>query len=142
RCHKEGRAGGAPVSRPEKWNHAAASSASTEKPSRMLVKANCHDGNWFDQGTPKLETYHHPLTVAKLSAVTNSTAAVNTARLRRDRMAAAVTATAASAPSEPASPANTPKWWVHLVGVSIRARNEMTVMPMMRRLGPAAVPGM
>ena len=53
-----------------------------------------------------------------------------------------MTATAASAPSEPASPANTPKWWVHLVGVNIIARNEMMVMPMMRRLGPAAVPGM
>ena len=61
--------------------------------------------------------------------------------MRRERIAADVTATAASAPSEPASPANTPKWCVHLVGVNIIARNEMIVMPMMRRLGPAAVPG-
>ena len=51
------------------------------------------------------------------------------------------TAMAASAPKEPASPANTPKWCVHLVGVNIMARNEMMVMPTMRRAGPAAVPG-
>ena len=57
-------------------------------------------------------------------------------------MTCAVTATAARAPSEPARPANTPKWWVHLVGVNIIAKNEMTVIPMMRMLGPAAVPGM
>lgn len=62
-------------------------------------------------------------------------------RLRRDRIAAAVTATAASAPSGPASPANTPKWCVHLVGVNIIATNEMMVIPTMRRLGPVAVPG-
>ena len=53
-----------------------------------------------------------------------------------------MTAIAARAPTDPARPAKTPKWWVHLVGVSIIARKEMTVMPMMRRLGPAAVPGM
>ena len=53
-----------------------------------------------------------------------------------------MTATAASAPTDPASPANTPKWCVHLVGVNIIARNEMMVIPMMRRLGPAAVPVM
>jgi hypothetical protein len=46
----------------------------------------------------------------------------------------ALTATAASAPIAPASPANTPKWWVHLVGVSIIARKQMTVTPTMRRL--------
>ena len=34
-----------------------------------------------------------------------------------------------------------PKWCVHLVGVNIIAMNEMMVIPMMRRLGPAAVPG-
>ena len=89
-----------------------------------------------------METYHQPFTLANDSAIMNSTAAANTVRLRRERMAAAVTATAANAPSDPASPANTPKWWVHLVGVNIIARKEMIVMPMMRRLGPAAVPGM
>ncbi|SHV52530.1 Uncharacterised protein [Mycobacteroides abscessus subsp. abscessus] len=62
-------------------------------------------------------------------------------RLRGERMAAAVTATAASAPSDPARPANTPKWWVHLVGVNMIATNEIRVMPMIRRLGPLAVPG-
>ena len=107
----------------------------------MVVKPNRHSGNAFDHGTPKLETYHQPLTLAKDNAITNNTAAANTVRLRRERIAAAVTATAASAPSDPASPANTPKWWVHLVGVNIIARNEMIVMPMIRRLGPAAVPG-
>ena len=71
----------------------------------------------------------------------NSTSAANSVRLRRERIAVAVTATAANAPSGPASPANTPKWCVHLVGVNIIAMNEMIVMPMMRRLGPAAVPG-
>ena len=79
--------------------------------------------------------------MANDNAITNSTAAANIARLRRDFIAAAVTATAASAPSDPARPANTPKWWVHLVGVNIIARNEMMVMPTMRRLGPSAVPG-
>ena len=106
-----------------------------------MVKPKCHCGNAFDHGTPKFETYHQPLTLANDSATMNSTTAANSVRLRRERIAAAVTATAASAPSEPASPANTPKWWVHLVGVNIIAMNEMIVMPMMRRLGPAAVPG-
>ena len=89
-----------------------------------------------------METYHQPLTLAKDSATTNSTTAANTIRLRRDRITAGATAIAASAPSDPASPAKTPKWCVHLVGVNMIARNEMTVMPMIRRLGPAAVPGM
>ena len=88
-----------------------------------------------------METYHQPFTVANDSAITNSTVAANIARLRRDRMAAVPTAIAASAPKDPASPANTPKWCVHLVGVNIMARNEMIVMPTMRRAGPAAVPG-
>src|ERR1700755_1919970 len=107
----------------------------------MVVKPKCHSGNWFDHGTPKLDTYHQPLTLANDNAMTNNTAAANIARLRRDFIAAAVTATAASAPNDPASPANTPKWCVHLVGVNIIARNEMIVMPTMRRLGPTAVPG-
>ena len=132
---------GGESSRPEKWNHAASSRATTDRPSRIVVKPNLYSGKSFDHGTPKLETYHQPLTVANDSAVRNSTAAANIVRLRRDRIAAAETATAASAPRDPASPANTPKWWVHLVGVNIIARNEMMVMPMMRRLGPSAVPG-
>jgi hypothetical protein len=32
-------------SRPEKWNHAATSSASTDRPSRNVVKPNLHSGN-------------------------------------------------------------------------------------------------
>src|SRR5690349_3889126 len=139
RCHR--RWVGGDSSRPEKWNHAATKSASTDRPSRNVVKPKCHSGNWFDHGTPKLETYHQPFTVANDNAITNSTVAANTARLRRDFIADAVMATAANAPSDPASPANTPKWWVHLVGVNIIARNEMIVMPTMRLLGPSAVPG-
>src|SRR4051794_24077624 len=107
----------------------------------MVVKPKCHSGKAFDHGTPKLETYHQPLTLANDKAITNSTVAANIARLRRDFIAAAVTATAANAPRDPASPANTPKWCVHLVGVNIIARNAMMVIPTMRRLGPAAVPG-
>ena len=61
--------------------------------------------------------------------------------MRRDRIAAAVTATAASAPSDPARPANTPKWWVHLVGVNIIARNEMMVIADDASARPSAVPG-
>src|SRR5699024_2324757 len=106
-----------------------------------VANANCHSGNEFDHGTPKLDTYHQPLTLANDNATTNSTRAPNRVRLRRERIAAAPTATAANAPSEPANPANTPKWCVHLVGVNIIAMNEMIVMPMIRRLGPAAVPG-
>ena len=132
---------GGPLSGATKWNHADSSSTSTVSPSSMVVKAKCHAGNEFDHGTPKFDTYHQPLTLANDSATKNSTTAANTVRLRRERMAADVTATAASAPSDPASPANTPKWCVHLVGVNIIARNEMIVMPTMRRLGPAAVPG-
>ena len=132
--------GGAPP-RPEKWNQAATTRVTSERPSSTVVKPICHRGKSFDHGTPKFETYHQPLTVANDSAVTNSTAAANNVRLRREPIAAAETATAASAPSDPASPANTPKWWVHLVGVNIIARNAMTVIPMMRRLGPSAVPG-
>ena len=89
-----------------------------------------------------METYHQPFTLAKDSATTNSTTAANTARLRRERITAGDTAIAASAPSDPASPAKTPKWWVHLVGVNMMARNEMMVIPTMRLLGPVAVPGM
>ena len=74
---------------------------------QMVVKPNFHSGNCCDHGTPKLETYHQPLTVANDSAIMSSTAAANTERLRRERIATAVTATAASAPSDPASPANT-----------------------------------
>src|ERR1700737_1374258 len=124
-----------------KWNQAASSSTRTVSPSSTVVSPKCHSGNAFDHGTPKLETYHQPLTLANDSATTNNTMAANMVRLRRERIAAAVTATAASAPSGPASPANTPKWCVHLVGVNIIAMKEMIVMPTMRRLGPAAVPG-
>src|SRR5580693_5655805 len=135
---------GGPVSLPllTKWNQAATSSTSTVSPNSPVVNPKCHSGNAFDHGTPKFDTYHQPLTLANDSATTNSTTAANSVRLRRERIAAAVTETAANAPSAPASPANTPKWWVHLVGVNIIAMNEMTVMPMMRRLGPTAVPGM
>ena len=42
-----------------------------------MVKPKCHSGNWFDHGTPKLETYHQPLTLANDNAITNSTAAAN-----------------------------------------------------------------
>src|ERR1700743_763481 len=94
-----------------KWNHAASSSTRMVSPGSMVVKPNFHAGNAFDHGTPKLETYHQPLTLANDNATKNSTAAANTVRLRRDRIATDVTATAASAPSGPASPANTPKWW-------------------------------
>src|SRR5271156_559169 len=124
-----------------KWNQAASSSTSTVNPSSPVVNPKCHSGNAFDHGTPKLETYHQPLTLANDSATTNITTAANMVRLRRECIAAAVTATAANAPSGPASPANTPKWCVHLVGVNIIAMNEMIVMPTMRRLGPTAVPG-
>ena len=106
------------------------------------MKPSRHSGNWLAHGTPKLETYHQPLTLAKESAVTNNVAAAKTARFRLDRSTCGVTAIAASAPSEPARPAKTPKWCVHFVGVNIIARNEMMVIPMMRRLGPAAVPVM
>src|ERR1700759_507856 len=124
-----------------KCNQAASSKTSTVNPRKPVVNPKCHCGNAFDHGTPKLETYHQPFTLANDSATTNSTTEANNVRLRRERIACAVTATAASAPSEPASPANTPKWCVHLVGVNIIAMNEMIVMPMIRRLGPAAVPG-
>ena len=105
------------------------------------MKPNRHSGNRFDHGTPKLETYHQPLTLANDSAVMNSTIAVNRVRLRRDLTTCGARAMAASAASAPASPANTPKWCVHLVGVSIIASSEMTATPTMRREGPAAVPG-
>ena len=143
-------ASGAPVKRvhgrcgagrPEKCRYAATNRASAEKPSRMVVNPNPKAGKSFDHGTPKFETYHHPLTVANDSAVTNRIIAVTTVRLRLDFIAAAAMATAASAPMEPARPASTPKWCVHLVGVNISDRNEMTVMPIIRCAGPIAVPG-
>src|ERR1700712_2747369 len=124
-----------------KWNHAASSSTTTVSSSSAVVSDQRHFGNEFDHGTPKFDTYHQPLTLANESAITNITTAANIVRLRRERIATPVTATAPNAPSDPASPANTPKWCVHLVGVNIIARKEMMVMPMMRRLGPAAVPG-
>ena len=128
-------------SRPAKCSQAAVSNVTAVKPSSTVVNPIRHSGNWFANGTPKLDTYHQPLTLANDRAVMNSTTAANTARLRRDLSTWGVTAIAASAPREPARPANTPKWWVHLVGVNIIAKNEMTVIPMIRLLGPAAVPG-
>lgn len=107
-----------------------------------MVKPSFHSGNSLDHGTPKFDTYHQPLTLANANAITNSTVAANTIRFRLERIAVGRTATAASAPSDPARPAKTPKWWVHFVGVNMIAMKEMIVMPMMRRLGPAAVPGM
>ena len=68
-----------------KWKYAATRSATTVRPRSTVVKPNRHSGNWFDHGTPKLETYHQPLTLANDRAVMNSTAEVKTARLRRDR---------------------------------------------------------
>src|SRR4029078_5130076 len=95
-------------------------SATTESPSSIVVKPKCHSGNWLLHGTPKFETYHQPFTLADDNDMTSSTAAANIARLRRDFMAAAVTATAARAPSDPASPANNPKWRVQLLGGNMR----------------------
>ena len=141
RPNRESRGGSASLPLLTKWNHAASSATSTVSARNPVVNPKCHCGNAFDHGTPKLETYHQPLTLANDSATVNNTTTANSVRLRRERIAAAVTATAANAPSEPASPANTPKWCVHLVGVNIIAMNEITVIPMMRRLGPAAVPG-
>lgn len=92
-----------------KLNQAATTSTITDSSSSAVVSDHRSLGNEFDHGTPKLETYHQPLTLANDSAITNSTTAANTVRLRRERIATPVTATAASAPSEPASPANTPK---------------------------------
>ncbi|CFS56028.1 Uncharacterised protein [Mycobacterium tuberculosis] len=74
-----------------------------------MVSDHRHFGNEFDHGTPKLDTYHQPLTLANDRANTKTTTAANTVRFRRERIAAPVTATAASAPSDPANPANTPK---------------------------------
>src|ERR1700692_4280142 len=127
---------GGGVSRLQKWNHAATNSTRIVRPNSIVVKPNSNSGSAFAHGTPKLETYQYPLTLANDSAVMNNTSAATTAGLRRARITVAVTATAASAPSEPANPANTPKWWVHFVGVNIIAMNEMIVMPRRRRLGP------
>src|SRR5947209_7957310 len=141
RPNGDSRGGSASLPLLTKWSQAASSATNTVSPRNPVVNPKCHCGKAFDQGTPKFETYHQPLTLAKDSATVNNTITANSVRLRRERIAAAVTATAANAPSGPASPANTPKWCVHLVGVNIIAMNEITVMPMMRRLGPAAVPG-
>ena len=65
-----------------KWNHADSSSTSRVSPSSAVAKAYCHAGNEFDHGTPKLDTYHQPLTLANDNATRNSTAAANTVRLR------------------------------------------------------------
>ncbi|CKR18284.1 Uncharacterised protein [Mycobacterium tuberculosis] len=92
-----------------KWNHAASSSTSTVSSRSAVVSDHRHFGNEFDHGTPKLDTYHQPLTLANDRANTKTTTAANTVRFRRERIAAPVTATAASAPSDPANPANTPK---------------------------------
>jgi len=49
-----------------------------------VVNPKCHCGNAFDHGTPKLETYHQPFTLANDSATTNSTTEANSVRLRRE----------------------------------------------------------
>ena len=50
----------------------------------------------------------------------------------------AITVRTASAPP---SPANTPKWWVHLVGVNTSSNKEPAMTPRSRRDGPPAAPG-
>ena len=44
----------APLSRPEKWNHAASSRASTVSPSRIVVNPKCHSGNWIRPRHPEV----------------------------------------------------------------------------------------
>ncbi|SLD48417.1 Uncharacterised protein [Mycobacteroides abscessus subsp. massiliense] len=62
-------------SRPVKCIHAAIRMASTESPKKTVLMPKCHCGNEFDQGTPKLETYHQPLTLENDNDSTKSTMA-------------------------------------------------------------------
>lgn len=60
-----------------KWNHAASSSTSTVSSRSAVVSDHRHFGNEFDHGTPKLDTYHQPLTLANDRANTKTTTAAN-----------------------------------------------------------------
>src|SRR3984885_11536570 len=70
-----------------KWSQAASSTTSTVSPRKPVVNPKCHCGNAFDHGTPKLETFHQPFTLANDSATTNNTTDANSVRLRRERIA-------------------------------------------------------
>ena len=109
RPNSDSRGGSASLPLLTKWNQAASSATNTVSPRNPVVNPKCHCGNAFDHGTPKFETYHQPLTLANDSATVNNTTTANSVRLRRERIAAAVTATAANAPSETGQPGEHPE---------------------------------
>ena len=78
----------------------------------------------------------------KENAVSTNSAPKNAARLRRERSTDSPVASAVSAASEAPIAANAPKWWVHFVGVRVIASSEMAAVPISRRPGPRAAPGM
>ncbi len=79
--------------------------------------------------------------VAKHSASTKNTPAVNAIRLRADRSTSGDTSTVASAAIAAPTAANSPKWCTHLVGVNIRKNIVPKMMPISRQAGPRATPG-
>src|SRR6202046_5824049 len=60
-----------------KCNQAASSRTRTVNARNTVGNPKCHCGNAFDHGTPKLETYHQPFTLANASDTTNSTTEAN-----------------------------------------------------------------
>src|SRR6201996_6487311 len=92
-------------------------------------------------GTPKLDTYHQPLVVAKHSANTNNTAAANAIRLRDQRSTDGETSTVVSAAIAAPTAANSAKWCTHFVGVNIRKNMVPKMTPINRHAGPRATPG-
>src|SRR5689334_3371994 len=108
-------------SRRVKCNQNAHSAAIAESAKNtVLTETPATLGTELLNGAPKLETYHQPLVDAKQNARTKNTNVRNAIRLRAERSTAGETSTVASAAMAPPTAANSPKWWIHLVGVNIR----------------------
>src|SRR5690606_25442029 len=93
-------------------------------------------------GTPSLETNQYEFGPVVANAATTSSPARNALRLRFDRSTDELVASAVSAAIADPTAANAPKWCVHFVGVSASSRKNRAVVPIRRRDGPSAAPGM
>src|SRR5690606_39031711 len=119
--------------------HSAATPNSVKNTALAVTPPSC--GTELLYGAPKLETYHQPFVEAKHSARMNSTPARKAIRLRAERSTTGDTSTVASAAIAPPTAANSPKWWIHLVGVNIRKKMVAKMTPINRQAGPRATPG-
>ena len=128
--------------RPDRCNHSAHSAATANSAKNTALTVTPPSwGIELLNGTPKFDTYHQPLVEAKHSASTKNTSDRKAMRLRAERSTSGETSTVASAAMAAPTAANSPKWWIHLVGVNIRKKIVAKMTPISRQAGPRATPG-